>query len=70
MGCWALHRSPPGHRIRFYFGLHDYLHWSVFTRLVWPAFVGSLFVALPCAIVVYLVMRMLLSRGRPPAQGN
>jgi uncharacterized protein (DUF2062 family) len=70
MGCWALHRPPPGHRIRFYFGLHDYLHWSVFTRLVWPAFVGSLFVALPCAIVVYLIMRMLLSRGRPPAQGN
>ena len=70
MGCWALHRPPPAHRIRFYFGLHDYLHWSVFTRLVWPAFVGSLFVALPCAIVVYLIMRMLLIRGRPPAQGD
>jgi uncharacterized protein (DUF2062 family) len=70
MGLWALHRPPPPHRIRFHFGLYDYLHWSVFTRLVWPAFVGSLFLALPCAVVVYLIMRLLLSRARPPAQGN
>ena len=70
VGCWALHRPLPSHRIRFHVGLQDYLHWSVFTQLVWPAFVGSLFLALPCAIAVYLIMRLLLSRARPPAQGN
>ena len=66
VGCWALHRPAPGHRIRFHFGLHDYLHWGLFQRVVWPAFIGSLFLAIPSAIVVYLVMRMLISRARSP----
>ena len=50
------------------FRLHDYVHWHVFSRVVWPtfwpAFVGSLFVAIPSAIVIYCVMRLLISRGR------
>ena len=66
VGCWALHRQPPLHRIRFHFGLHDYLHWDVFLRVVWPAFIGSLFLAIPSAVVVYFVMRMLISRARAP----
>jgi len=66
VGCWTLHRPAPAHRVRFHFGLHDYLNWDVFLRLVWPALVGSLFLAIPCAIVVYFVMRMLLSRARAP----
>jgi uncharacterized protein (DUF2062 family) len=64
IGCWTLQRPAPGHRIRFHFGLHDYLHWDVFLRVVWPAMVGSLFLALPSAVVVYFVIRMLVSRGR------
>jgi uncharacterized protein len=66
VGCWTLHRPPPAHRIRFHFGLHDYLNWAVFQRLVWPAFVGSLFLAIPSAVAVYFVMRMLISRARTP----
>ena len=68
IGCWTLHRPPPAHRVRFHFGLHDYLNWDVFLRLVWPALVGSLFLALPSAVVVYFVIRMLVGRGRvaPP----
>ncbi len=66
VGCWVLHRPPPVHRIRFHFGLYDYLHWGVFQRLVWPAFIGSLFLALPSAIIIYLLMRMLISRARAP----
>jgi uncharacterized protein len=66
VGCWALHRPPPAHRIRFHFGLHDYVHWGVFQRVVWPALIGSLFLAIPSAVVVYLVMRMLISRARSP----
>jgi uncharacterized protein (DUF2062 family) len=67
LGCWLLGRTASG-RIRFRgFVLHDYLHWHVFTR-VWPtlapALLGSLFLALPSAIVVYLMMRMLISRAR------
>ena len=66
VGCWALRRPTPAHRIRFHFGLHDYVNWDVFQRLVWPAFIGSLFLALPSAIVVYLLMQMLISRARAP----
>ena len=68
VGCWALGRSLPAHQVRLHFGLHDYLNWSVFSRLVWPAFVGSLFLALPSAVIVYFVVRTLLSRGRTPAK--
>jgi uncharacterized protein (DUF2062 family) len=64
VGCWTLHRPPPAHRVRFHFSLHDYLHWDLFLRLVWPALVGSLFLALPSALVTYSVMRMLISRER------
>src|SRR5947208_8003104 len=30
VGCWTMHRPTPSHRIRFHFGLHDYLHWGLF----------------------------------------
>jgi hypothetical protein len=68
LGCWSL-RRPPSHRVHFReFRLHDYVHWHVFSRVVWPtfwpAFVGSLFLAIPSAIVVYFAMRLLISRGR------
>ncbi len=66
VGCWTLHRPAPAHRVRFHFGLHDYLNWDVFQRVVWPAFVGSLFLAIPSAVIVYFLMRMLISRARGP----
>ena len=64
IGCWTLQRPPPTHRIRFHFSLHDYLHWDLFVRLVWPAFIGSLFLAIPSAVIVYFLMRLLISRSR------
>jgi uncharacterized protein (DUF2062 family) len=72
LGCWTLGRTPP-HRIRFGpFALRDYLHWHVFSRVVWPtfwpAFIGSLFLAVPSAIIIYFVMRLLLSRARTPGR--
>jgi uncharacterized protein len=70
LGCWSLQR-PPAQRVHFrQFGLHDYVHWHVFSRVVWPtfwpAFVGSLFLAVPSAIIIYFVMRLLVSRARMP----
>ena len=70
VGCWMLHRSTPAHRIRFHFGLHDYLNWDVFQRVVWPAVIGSLFLAIPSAVIVYFAMRMLISRARSPKVGG
>ena len=64
MGCWVLHRPPSTHHIRFHFGMREYLHWDMFQRVFWPAFLGSLFLAIPSAVAIYLVMRMLISRAR------
>ena len=69
-GCWILNR-PAAQRVHFrQFGLRDYVHWHVFSRVVWPtfwpAFVGSLFVAVPSAILIYFLMRLLISRARAP----
>jgi uncharacterized protein len=70
LGCSILHR-PAAQRVHFrQFRLHDYVHWHVFSRVVWPtfwpAFLGSLFVAIPSAIVIYFLMRLLISRARMP----
>ena len=67
-GCWILHR-PVAQRVHFrQFRLHDYVHWHVFSRVIWPtfwpAFIGSLFLSIPSAIVVYFLMRLLISRAR------
>ena len=69
-GSWILNR-PAAHRVHFReFRLHDYVHWHVFSRVVWPtfwpAFVGSLFVAIPSAVIIYVLMRLLISRARTP----
>lgn len=64
LGCWVLQRPPPA-RVRFgHIGFYDYLNWHVFSRLIWPAFVGSLFLAIPAAVATYLIMRMLVTRSR------
>lgn len=67
-GCWILNR-PVAQRVYFrQFRLHDYVHWHVFSRVIWPtywpAFIGSLFVAVPSAIFIYFFMRLLISRAR------
>ena len=69
-GCWILNR-PVAQRVHFrQFRLRDYAHWHVFSQVVWPtfwpAFVGSLFVAIPSAIFIYFLMRLLISRARTP----
>jgi uncharacterized protein len=70
LGCWSL-RWPAANRVHFrQFGLRDYMHWHVFSGVIWPTFwpasVGSLFLAIPSAIIVYFVMRLLVSRARTP----
>jgi uncharacterized protein (DUF2062 family) len=64
LGCWLLHRSPPA-RIRLgRIGFHDYVNWHVFVQWIWPALIGSLFLAIPSAVVAYVAIRMLVSRAR------
>ena len=71
-GCWILKR-PVAQRVHFrQFGLRDYVHWHVFSRVIWPtfwpAFIGSLFLAVPSAIIVYFLMRLLISRAQDTAE--
>ncbi len=68
LGCRVLQRPPPS-RIRLgHIGFYDYLNWHLFSRLIWPALIGSLFLAIPAAIGAYFVMRMLVSRSRLPGK--
>jgi hypothetical protein len=70
LGCWSLNR-PAAQRVHLrQFRLHHFVHWHVFSQVVWPtfwpAFVGSLFLAMPSAILIYFLIRLLLSRARTP----
>src|SRR5207237_4070655 len=63
LGCWSLHR-PAAHRVRFrQFGLHDYLNWHVFSRVVCltfcHAFIWLLFLAVLSSIIIYFFMIIL-----------
>ena len=74
LGCWSLGRTA-AQRVHFrQFGLRDFAHWHVFSRVVWPtfwpAFVGSLFLAIPSAIIIYFVVRLLVSRARKPGKAS
>lgn len=64
VGYRMIHHTLP-HRVQLgNVGWLDYLHWHTFVAWVWPALVGSLFLAVPSGILVYFLMRMLISRSR------
>lgn len=64
LGYWTLHGALPA-KIRLgHVSVYDYLHWKAFVRFIWPTLVGSLFLAVPSALVVYFLMRMLVSQAR------
>ena len=64
MGMWVLYgRVPqrPGFR---HVSLVDYMEWTTFLTVGRPLLVGSLFLALPAAVVVYFGLRGVLIRAR------
>jgi uncharacterized protein (DUF2062 family) len=66
LGCWVLHR-PAQVKVRpWHFALHDYLSWALFSKFIWPALIGSMFLAIPSGILVYFLVRLLVSRARSP----
>jgi uncharacterized protein (DUF2062 family) len=68
IGYWILHHSTP-QRVHFgHLGLRDYLDWHLFAALVWPAFIGSIFLALPSAITIYFLARWTVQRARARRQ--
>lgn len=72
IGMRVLHGRPE-HRLSYHhLAWGDFTHWAAFVRVGWPLLLGSLFLAVPCALATYFIMRMLLSRARsdrqPPAR--
>src|SRR4051812_26879369 len=64
MGMWVLHGTVP-QRLRFRtIRLRDYMEWTTFFTLGQPMLVGSLFFAVPSAVIVYFLVRALLFRAR------
>jgi len=69
LGCWVLRwqaNQRGGHLHHRW--LHEIFNWHVFSRVIWPTFwpmlVGSLFFAIPSGLIMYFLVRMLLSRAR------
>jgi uncharacterized protein (DUF2062 family) len=68
LGCWIV-RIPTPRKIHFgHLGFYDYVNWHAFVHFVWPALVGSLFLALPSALGAYFLVRLLVSRARAPEE--
>jgi uncharacterized protein (DUF2062 family) len=64
LGMWALyHRMPqrPGYRR---VALSDFMEWTTFLTVGRPILIGSLFFALPAAVLVYFGARGVLIRSR------
>ena len=64
MGMWVLYGRVP-ERLGFrHVSLVDYMEWTTFLTVGRPLLVGSLFLALPAAVVVYFGLRGVLIRAR------
>jgi uncharacterized protein (DUF2062 family) len=64
LGMWALyHRLPqrPGYRR---VALSDFMEWTTFLTVGRPILIGSLFFAVPAALLVYFGLRGVLIRSR------
>ncbi len=63
-GYATLHGSRP-HRIHFaHLTLGDYLDWHLVAGVIWPTFIGSLFLAFPAALLFYFLARWTVQRTR------
>jgi uncharacterized protein len=70
LGMWALyHRMPqrPGFRR---VALSDFMEWTTFLTVGRPILVGSLFFAVPAALLVYFGLRAVLIRSRAKSAVN
>jgi uncharacterized protein (DUF2062 family) len=64
LGMWALYHRMP-HRAGYRrVALADFMEWTTFLTVGRPILVGSLFFALPAAVIVYFGLRAVLIRGQ------
>ena len=70
LGMWALyHRIPQRAGFRRV-ALSDFMEWTTFLTVGRPILVGSLFFAVPAALLVYFGLRAVLIRSRAAAERN
>jgi uncharacterized protein len=67
MGMWTLHGRLPQRAGFRRVPLRDYMEWTTFFTVGQPILVGSLFFAVPAAILVYFGLRAVLIRARAKA---
>jgi uncharacterized protein (TIGR03546 family) len=64
LGFWAMHGHFP-QRVRFWnLALRDYIRWEMFFSVGRPLLIGSVLLGLPCAALVYLICRGLVTSHR------
>jgi uncharacterized protein (DUF2062 family) len=68
VGMVVLHGRTEHPALFRYLHVWRYLRWNTFSSFGLPLLVGSLFLAIPSAIVVYFVVRMLVTRARAPRE--
>lgn len=64
MGMWALYGRVPQRAGFRHVALRDYMEWTTFLTVGRPILVGSLFFAVPAALLVYFGLRAVLIRAR------
>jgi len=70
MGMWVLYGRVPQRPGFSHVALVDYMEWTTFLTLGRPLLVGSLFFALPAAILVYFGLRGVLIRAHAKNAGT
>jgi hypothetical protein len=68
LGMWALYRRLPQRPGFRRVALSDFMEWTTFLTVGRPILVGSLFFALPAALLVYFGLRAVLIRSRARAE--
>ncbi len=63
-GLWTL-QVDAAQRVNFrHLPLRQYMQWTTFFTVGRPLLVGSLFFAVPCAVIVYFLVRVTVRRAR------
>ena len=70
LGMWALYGRVPLREGFRRVSLRDYMEWTTFFTVGQPLLVGSLFFAVPAAVLVYFGLRAVLIRARAKSTAN
>ncbi|MDQ2919877.1 MAG: DUF2062 domain-containing protein [Verrucomicrobiota bacterium] len=63
MGMWVLQRHVPAKPRLHGAAVRDYIQWTTFFTFGKPTLIGSLFLALPSAAILYFFLRPLLDKA-------